>query len=123
VLSNVCHLSGSKFDLANDPLNKKQESKPKVANDPLNKKQESKPKVANDPPNKKQECNEGKPWKKSYDNTKKFQTKWATKVPWAKVVVSKDGMIIMVKCRVYSLDVIVLNECFESLLFIKYFSN
>jgi hypothetical protein len=108
VLSNVCHLSGSKFDLANDPLNKKQESKPKVANDP---------------PNKKQECNEGKPWKKSYDNTKKFQTKWATKVPWAKVAVSKDGMIIMVKCRVYSLDVIVLNECFEGLLFIKYFSN
>jgi len=81
VLSDVCHLSSSKFDLTNDPLNKKQESKSKVANDP---------------PNKKQECNEGKPWKKSYDNTKKFQTKWATKVPWAKGVMSKDDMIIMV---------------------------
>ncbi len=70
---DVCHLSRSKFD------------------------------VVDDPPNKKQKCNKGKPQKKSYDNTQKFQTKWATKVPWAKGVVSKDGMINLVKCKVYSL--------------------
>jgi hypothetical protein len=56
-----------------------------------------------DPPSKKQKCNEGKPQKKSYDNTKKFQSKWATKVPWAEGVVSKDGMIILMKCKVCSL--------------------
>jgi hypothetical protein len=31
--------------------------------------------VAHDPPNKKQKCRKGKSWKKSDDNTKKFQTK------------------------------------------------
>jgi len=56
-----------------------------------------------DPPSKKQKCNEGKPQKKLYDNTKKFQSKWAIKVPWAEGVVSKDGMIILMKCKVYSL--------------------
>jgi hypothetical protein len=59
--------------------------------------------VANDPPIKKQKCSKGKQQKKSYHNTKKFQTEWATKVPWAEGVVSKDGMINLVKCKVYFL--------------------
>ncbi len=70
---DVCHLFGSKFD------------------------------VVDDLPNKKQKYNEHKPWKKSYDNTKKFQIEWATKVPWAEGVVSKDDMINLVKCKVCSL--------------------
>jgi len=70
---DVCHLFRSKFD------------------------------VANESPSKKQKYNEGKPQKKSYDNTKKFQTTWVAKVPWAKGVVSKDGMINLMKCKVYSL--------------------
>ncbi len=56
--------------------------------------------VANDPPNKKQKCNEGKSWKKSNDNTRKFQIEWAAKLTWAKGVMSKNGMINMVKCKV-----------------------
>jgi hypothetical protein len=56
--------------------------------------------VANDPPSKKQKCNEGKSWKKSYDSTKKFQIEWAAMVPWAEGVVSKDGMVNMVKCKI-----------------------
>jgi hypothetical protein len=38
------------------------------------------------PPRKKQKSIEGKVTKKSYDNTRKFQTKWATKMPWASIV-------------------------------------
>jgi hypothetical protein len=63
----------------------------------------SKSNVLDDPPSKKQERSEGKPWKKSYDSTKKFQTKWAIKVPWAKGAMSKDGMITLVKCIIYFL--------------------
>jgi hypothetical protein len=64
---DVCHLSRSKSNVIDDPLNKKQK------------------------------CNESKPRKKSYDNTKKIQIEWAVKVPWAEGVISKDGMIILVK--------------------------
>jgi hypothetical protein len=67
---DVCHLSRSKFD------------------------------VTNDSPSKKQKCSEGKPQKKSYNNIKKFETKWAAKVPWVEGVMSKDGMINLVKCEV-----------------------
>ncbi len=70
---NVYHLSVSKFDVTNDPLSKKQK------------------------------CSEGKSWKKSYDSTRKFQTEWATKVPWAEGVVSKNGMINLVKSKMYFL--------------------
>ncbi len=59
--------------------------------------------VGNDPPSKKQKCNKGKSWRKAYDDSKKFQSKWAGKVPWAKGGASKDGMINMLKCKVYFL--------------------
>ncbi len=59
--------------------------------------------VANDPPSKKQKCSKGKSWRKSYDNTKKFQTKWVAMVPWAEGVVFKDGMVNLVKCKICSL--------------------
>ncbi len=29
--------------------------------------------------------------KKNYDATKKFQEKWATKLPWAKLFIGEDG--------------------------------
>ncbi len=38
-----------------------------------------------------------------YDNTQKFQIEWATKVPWVEGIACKDGMINLVKCRVYFL--------------------
>ncbi len=39
--------------------------------------------------------------KKTYENTRKFQTKWnVAKLPWAKGVMVKGGFIHVVKCRV-----------------------
>jgi hypothetical protein len=61
--------------------------------------------VTNDPPNRKQKCSEGKSWKKSDDNTKKFQIEWAAKVPWAEGAVSTDCTINLMKCKVCSLIV------------------
>ncbi len=38
---------------------------------------------------------------KIYENTIKFQTKWdVTKLPWAKGVMVKGGLIHVVKCKV-----------------------
>jgi len=54
------------------------------------------------PPREKKNPTKGKVGKKSYDNTKKFQTKWATKMPWASIM-SQDGLINLMKCRVQSL--------------------
>jgi hypothetical protein len=55
------------------------------------------------PPCKKKKSIKGKVAKKSCDNTKKFQIKWVAKMPWAKGIVSQDGLINLVKCRVCSL--------------------
>jgi hypothetical protein len=38
-----------------------------------------------------------------YDSTQKFQIEWATKVPWEEGIVCKDGIINMVKSKVYFL--------------------
>ncbi len=40
--------------------------------------------------------------KKSYDYTCKFQLKWATKFPWAKIVLVVNGILHNVWCRVYN---------------------
>jgi hypothetical protein len=36
--------------------------------------------------------------KKSYDSTKKFRAKWATKLTWAKGLIAKSGFSHNVKC-------------------------
>jgi hypothetical protein len=41
--------------------------------------------------------------KKSYDSTKKFQAKWATKLTWPEGLIAKSGFIHNVKCKVCSL--------------------
>jgi hypothetical protein len=41
--------------------------------------------------------------KKSYDNNRKFQAKWATKLPWAKGLVVDGGIIQIVRCKICSL--------------------
>lgn len=44
----------------------------------------------------------GKKQKKRYDSTRKFQTVWAVKLPWAEGVLGPDGVLEMVKCTVCS---------------------
>jgi hypothetical protein len=51
----------------------------------------------------KKKSTKGKVAKKSYESTKKFQIEWVAKMPWAKGIVSQDGFINLVKCRIYSL--------------------
>jgi len=55
-----------------------------------------------DPPCKKKSIR-GKVAKKSCDKTRKFQIEWVAKMPWAEGIVSQDGLINLVKCRVCSL--------------------
>jgi hypothetical protein len=38
--------------------------------------------------------------KKNYDATRKFQEKWATKLPWEKMFLGEDRSLHIVKCRV-----------------------
>jgi hypothetical protein len=38
--------------------------------------------------------------KKNYDATRKFQEKWATKLPWEKLFIGEDGTLHIVKCKV-----------------------
>jgi hypothetical protein len=38
--------------------------------------------------------------KKNYDATRKFQEKWATKLPWEKLFIGKYGTLHIVKCKV-----------------------
>jgi hypothetical protein len=40
--------------------------------------------------------------KKNYDNTNKFQTEWASNLPWAKGLMNERGFIQSVKCIVCS---------------------
>jgi hypothetical protein len=56
-----------------------------------------------DSPCKKQKSTKEKVAKKSYDSTGKFQTEWATKMPWKKGIVSQDGSINLMKRKVYFL--------------------
>jgi hypothetical protein len=44
----------------------------------------------------------GKKHKKSYDNNRKFQAKWAAKLPWAKGLMATSGIIWTVRCSVCS---------------------
>jgi hypothetical protein len=41
--------------------------------------------------------------KESYDSTKKFQAKWASKLTWIEGLIAKSGFIHNVKCKVCSL--------------------
>jgi len=53
-----------------------------------------------DPTSKKQKKDVKKPKKRSYDNTRKFQTEWATSLPWAEGFVSNGSFIHIVRCKV-----------------------
>lgn len=37
-----------------------------------------------------------------YDRHQKFQILWAAKLPWAEGIMASDGILHMVKCKVYS---------------------
>lgn len=37
-----------------------------------------------------------------YDHHRKFQTIWATKLPWAEGIMATNGILHIVKCKVYS---------------------
>ncbi len=66
-LGEIMELSYSQFDPQVDPLGKKQ----KLGMDGIGE----------------------KPCKKSYDSSRKFQAKWATKLPWAKGLMVVSGII------------------------------
>jgi hypothetical protein len=41
-------------------------------------------------------------WKQKYDMTRRFQTLWAAKLPWSEGILKPDGLLHMVRCKIYS---------------------